>query len=441
MLAFGGVYPWAYMPIGVAGTCFGAALLVASPGRPSAVALLGAFVALLTAIGLQRLPLPVGVVTAISPNTAELARAHLAGMVHDPAAIALSIAPATTSVVWFLTAALGIFAIGFSRSASSGDARMLAQWIAPLGACLAVGGLIQAAVWNGRIYGVWDPYETGRAFGPFINRNHAAGWLLMALPLAAGQFVEQTTRTPRATAHDWRTRLLWLGSPTATPVLLSLACLVLMAVALVATMSRSGMLGLCVAAAVWFVLVRRARHTLAWALAPATLAVLGLVAFISVGPDQVFARFAEHRETGFASRTGIWRDTLRLASRFPLAGTGMGSFGEVMRSQQTVDPLEHYEQAHNDYLQVLSDGGALVSLPLLALLIVVSREASRQLNTARERGGYWLRAGAITGLVAIAAQECVDFSLQIPANAVLCAVLVAIAVRPVSASALPRRTA
>ena len=38
--------------------------------------------------------------------------------------------------------------------------------------------------------------------------------------------------------------------------------------------------------------------------------------------------------------------------------------------------------------------------------------------------------GAVTGIVAIALQEIGDFSLQMPANAVLFVVLLALAIRP-----------
>jgi len=47
---------------------------------------------------------------------------------------------------------------------------------------------------------------------------------------------------------------------------------------------------------------------------------------------------------------------------------------------------------------------------------------------------YWIRAGAVTGLIAIALQELVEFSLQCPGNAVLCVVLMGIA-----AGRLPHR--
>jgi hypothetical protein len=49
-----------------------------------------------------------------------------------------------------------------------------------------------------------------------------------------------------------------------------------------------------------------------------------------------------------------------------------------------------------------------------------------------DRTGYWIRLGAVTGLVAIAFQEIVAFSLQMPGNAALFTVLCAIAARRAS---------
>jgi hypothetical protein len=50
-----------------------------------------------------------------------------------------------------------------------------------------------------------------------------------------------------------------------------------------------------------------------------------------------------------------------------------------------------------------------------------------------DRTGYWIRLGAVTGLVAIAFQEIVEFSLQMPGNAAFFTVLCAVAVRKASA--------
>ena len=50
---------------------------------------------------------------------------------------------------------------------------------------------------------------------------------------------------------------------------------------------------------------------------------------------------------------------------------------------------------------------------------------------------YWIRVGAAVGLLAIAAQEAFEFSLQIPATALLFCTLAAVALTPVNGTSRP----
>jgi O-antigen ligase len=96
----------------------------------------------------------------------------------------------------------------------------------------------------------------------------------------------------------------------------------------------------------------------------------------------------------------------------------------------------HYIEAHNDYLQLLVEGGWLVAVPALVLVGLFVWEVRRRFREARDdRTGYWLRLGAVTGLVAIALQEVMEFSLQMPGNAALFTLLAAIAIRRASLKA------
>ena len=114
---------------------------------------------------------------------------------------------------------------------------------------------------------------------------------------------------------------------------------------------------------------------------------------------------------------------------FPVAGTGLDTFGLAMLVYQTADLYQHYEEAHNDYLQVAAEGGLLVGLPALLLIVAAACQVWRRF---RERADtvttFWLRAGAAAGLLTIALQEATEFSLQMPGNAALFCVLAAIAV-------------
>ena len=120
-------------------------------------------------------------------------------------------------------------------------------------------------------------------------------------------------------------------------------------------------------------------------------------------------------------------DALRVIHVNPTSGTGLGTYGRVSLIYQQHDIEHHYDQVHNDYLQLATDGGALLVIVVVAFVVLLGRDIRRQLQKTRGTPGWWLRAGAATSLIAIALQEVVDFSLQIPGNAALFVVVCAIA--------------
>jgi O-antigen ligase len=88
-----------------------------------------------------------------------------------------------------------------------------------------------------------------------------------------------------------------------------------------------------------------------------------------------------------------------------------------------------YVQAHNDYLQLAAEGGALVVVPAVVVLAVLVRSIRRRLLSADDDSlSAWVRVGAVAGLVGIGAQSLMEFSLQMPGNALMFSVLVALAV-------------
>ncbi len=80
-----------------------------------------------------------------------------------------------------------------------------------------------------------------------------------------------------------------------------------------------------------------------------------------------------------------------------------------------------------------------MALPAAVAVVLLTRAIRRNLRAARgEARGYWIRAGAAVGLLAMAVQEVFEFSLQIPANALLFCTLAALAITPLSENQTPR---
>jgi len=321
---------------------------------------------------------------------------------------------------------------GLTRLLSVTGARRLVTWIVVFGTGLALFGIIQLAVlgdhaWAGmRIYGFWQPEnKLTTPFGPFVNKNHFAGWMLMGLPLAVGLGLGWAARSQRSGRGGWRNLLLWLSSPDGGKVQLAMLATILMGVSLVMTRSRSGIAGFVLSSLFAAVVVGKRFGTGRSRLAAVGALMLVLVGvFFWAGAD-VTDRFASG---SVGLRRVIWRDSSTVIKDFPLVGTGLNTFGTAMLSYQTTQRDTHFQEAHNDYLQILVEGGLLLAVPAGLALVLVVRAITRRFALHQDDDmAYWLRVGATTGLIAIGLQSMVEFSLQMPGNAALCVVLMAIA--------------
>lgn len=434
VLAFGSVYPWAYRPL-LALCALTGILGVAQPfphlhfNRSIATGLL----AVAMAIAVQLLPLPRSVLQALSPPT-ELVLAQYevgyAALRWHP----LSIRPDATLRALAFFVALGLLLVGAARALDRRRAGALAEGVAILGATIALVAIVQRAVSAGEIYGFWRPEIGLNPFGPFVNRNHFAGWMLMAMPLALGRCCAVVTAGTRHLRPDWRSRLIWLSSRDASRAILTAVAVLLMAVSLVLTMSRSGMAGLGLALLAGIVTARRTSAARPGrAVAVVYLTAIAVIAATWVGVDTIAQRFADG-SGGLAGRFAVWQDAITIAKRFWLAGTGLNTFDAAILFFRT-DPTTYYNAAHNDYLQLAAEGGLLIGIPVAWLIVSFVREVrTRFRETPTDASSRWIRVGAVIGLVAMAAQETVDFSLQIPGNAALFAVLSGIAIHPAAGS-------
>ncbi len=68
-------------------------------------------------------------------------------------------------------------------------------------------------------------------------------------------------------------------------------------------------------------------------------------------------------------------------------------------------------------------------MPTVILLAVFIWRIAGRFREPSSDADYWIRIGAVTGILAIAFQELVDFSLQMPGNAALFVVLLVLASR------------
>jgi O-antigen ligase len=196
----------------------------------------------------------------------------------------------------------------------------------------------------------------------------------------------------------------------------------------VLTLSRSGITAALFAMALTAVVaLRRHRNITRRTIGAVYLVLLAIAVTEWVGIDAIVSRFAVPGGIGFDVRRGAWADALSIASIFSLTGTGLNTYGVAVLFYHQHNPGLYFREAHNDYLQLAAEGGLLLAVPAALCIATFATIVWKRFNEETSSSGYWLRVGAVTGLAAIALQETVDFSLQMPGNAALFAVLCGIA--------------
>jgi O-antigen ligase len=431
-LAFGAVYRWGYVPVIAASVVVTVLTVRAWPRAFTGDGRLFAITAgiLVLAIAVQIVSLPTSVLGAISPETPRaLSKLDLAFGLGSDLSHPLSLFPAATMrALMFLTA---FFALSVSTAAllATEGSRRLVLGIAVFGAILGLIGIIQKNVAD-LAYGFWA--DGGRPFGPFLNRNHFAGWMMMAFPVAAGGFFAALASSSSRGRSGVRDRILWFGSAGGGEAVVLAVSAAVMALAMALSHTRSGIAALCGATALLGAAAGRRRGGIVGGLfvgAVGTAIAIGCIVW--AGFDAIALRFEQMGASRLAGRVDAWHDAWDLWRQFPLTGVGVNAYNRAMTIYQQRDLAYHANAAHNDYLQVLAEGGVLVAIPAAVLLILLVRRAVAAVYGASvSPSEWWLRIGALGGLTAIGCQEFFDFSLQIPANAVLFAMVLAIAVHP-----------
>jgi O-antigen ligase len=440
-LPFGSVETWARGCLAAA--CFGLGILWvlwrSRGGRPplplNDPALRAGLLVALVGIA-QLIPLPRPLHQGLSPRGVEIRDRYEApaeplalngGRRPAPFAGArpISLDPwATRQSVLLFLAFLLVALITIDLSAHAAARRALVAAVVCAGGFQAIYGLAEYVTSRQHIFGYAKRFYTDVPTGTFINRNHFAGCLAMAMPLAialASGFAGRLRRPDPAAGGAGPAarsgRDLYVASAF---LMLALT----MATALAASRSRMGILsaGLSIAA-VGLLLVWRSRQTV-YAMASLLLAGGATMLLLQGRNAQALLdRFFALPEAlrGEIGRWQMWTETAGLAAAFPWLGIGWGAYPAVVPAFRVAGLGSAYDHAHNDYLEILAEAGLLGGVLALAGILIVLRPLFRR-QAARPDYGL-LGYGAAAGVAAIGLHSLTDFNLAIPANALTFSVL------------------
>jgi O-antigen ligase len=424
--AFGGTEPISFAVVEILFFAVAAWLLLRSGSLDVAVrARYFVVPVLLTALALLQLcPLPAGFLS------------RFAGRANHTSArfSALSFAPydSRNGLLILLTCFVAFFlayVVGQDRSRKQ---RLIFALVA-LGVAEAFYGLAQYLMNVQTIFWFTKKYDLEEATGTYINRNHFAGFLEMVLPFAVCLAMYEGEKLLARRKHRSGHVKKLTSDVKTQAVILWLAVAVVLMAAIVFSRSRMGLLAASASLLVVFGLKMLQRKALPAVLGVAFVALsLCLAGWIGLRP--ALSRFESLGQefSGDQSRLSMWPGTLKLIAEHPLVGTGLGTFPVVYTEVQTTFLTQFVNHAHNDYLEITSDLGIPAALLLFASIFFVLLHAVRAFLHGEGKYGPAISLACVGSIVAILLHSLTDFNLHIPANALLFAVILGLALASAS---------
>ena len=364
---------------------------------------------------LQLVPLPPSLWFALPGHGAYAGLLEVAGVREGWRPLSMN--ALATEYAWLaLLPCVAIFLLVLSLSRR--EVRKLALVFVVVAIAEAVLGILQVGAGKDSLLRLGNPFGGGFATGTYVNKNHFAALLAMALPVALAFWAVETL--PPVDEHGERLREhpRHADAKLARRILWSLL-IVLMIAALLFTRSRAGIgcglaaLGAASLGLVWNAATLRLRIVLV------SMAGLALLLAAYVGLTPILERFApEELALSYEGRLRIAAAAMRGGLEFLPFGSGLGTFADVFRRFQSEGLTGFIDHAHNDYAELFLEMG-VAGVAIVALLAAAYAMRWGVLATKRlSRTLGYLQVASGIAVLAMAAHGFFDFNFHIPANAI-----------------------
>jgi len=307
----------------------------------------------------------------------------------------------TRVALQLLTALTLLLFLATQAFRTTDDWRFFVWFVMSFGFLVAVFGILQHLTFNGKLYWFREMRYGGIPFGPYVNRNHFAGFAELVIPVALVPLVLGKVRRER-----------WFA--VGLLALLPLGALFLSA-------SRGGIISLAAELGLLTLLLilRRAggKHVLAGA-------VVLLFAFILVswlGAQQILERFSSMQslEVTSGKRASMRLDTWHIFREHPWTGTGLGTLQTVFPAYETQYDAKVVNHSHNDYLEALAETGIAGAACCAWFLGALFFGSLRRVLLQDKPFSAALHLSGLVACTGFLVHSLVDFNLHIPGNALL----------------------
>ncbi len=294
--------------------------------------------------------------------------------------------------------------------------------IVSVGFFISLLGILQDLSGTKNIYWFRDASYSVKIFGPYVNRNHFAGYICMVIPLAIGLLISRFTNTFSSRGTKQRLIVTAFQSHFFHNLLLFFAIIIMISALFLST-SRGGVLSFAVSITALFtiaVFCGLFSNTVKGLGITFAVIIIAFVLLAWIGLNPILDRLSF---LGFTTRSIVYHDTVNMIKDFPLIGTGLGTFQYLYPKYKTLNSQSYSEYVHNDYLEILSDTGIFGFLIVITGIILFFWKVVSRWRKRRDPYVKGITLGGFCSIIAILSHSFVDFNLHIPANALLLSII------------------
>ena len=407
-----------------------------TPTRPALIWTAGGILFALV-VAEQLVPLPMMMLRIVSPNSAEIWRgasrlAAIAG-VPSPALHPITIDPQQTVLhLYRALAFLATFLSAIMLVRTNGRRVVLASLLASLGMFEVLYAMREAALGRFAIWGWKNTLIYGRPTGTFVNPNHFAHYGAIVLPMAL-YLCAYAWHTAAPAGARFGRRVVKLVErrflPFAFGLLTALGCVTAVLISESRGAALATVAGFAIVGALGSGKANAFRRGVLVAVVVA--AAMGVAVLLS-GHSETANRFSNTQISEFGGRRASIIGALDIWKRFPLLGSGAGTYADVVLMTRATSPAITTNHAHDDYAEILATTGTLGFLvsvgSLLAGFAALARKAFRTDGDSSSWRRRAFQTAALTSLAVAMVHALVDFNFFIPANPVTLAAILGAAV-------------
>jgi hypothetical protein len=307
-----------------------------------------------------------------------------------------------------------LFFLTFESFRSIHEANYFAWFLVLVGFFVSLFGIVQHFTFNGKLYWSIPLLQGGIPFGPYVDRDHFAGFVELTAPMGIALL----------SFHAWhREKLTLLILFTIVPI-----------GALILCASRGGIIALFFEAVVLVMLSRVHQFGRMQLVTAISFVLLAGTFIVWLGVSDAIQRF-QHLTVGEISRdrrVSMYRDTWHVFTHHAWFGTGLGTLAVVYPRYESFYDAMTVDHAHNDFLELLSDTGVIGGICGFGFTVLLFLIGITRLQTSQRRLTRAIHAGALAACAGLLLHSLVDFNLHIPSNALIFLSLAAIATTELS---------